>query len=156
MRFYFKETCYRPEMQIYHRVMKTLTLNTSRANQSLLARRRNKNRKSPTPAESHVKSLLDDLGEKYIFEKGLMTEKRFYLVDFYFPKPRKLCLELDGPCHELRKHYDAVRDNFICTKRKMRVLRISNEHALGLNKEKLLALLSLNSRRIPKIKIALA
>jgi very-short-patch-repair endonuclease len=107
-------------------------------------RRQNQNRRSKTPAEAYVCSLLDDMRARYQFEKGLLTKKRFYLVDFYFPSPVKLCLEIDGGYHNEpeQRRKDERRDNFIRNKRKMRVVRITNEHAMSLTREQLANLIS--------------
>lgn len=86
--------------------------------------------------------LLESLGEKYIFEKGFLTEIRFFLVDFYLPKPRKLCIEIDGGCHVGREKYDAERDEFLRTKRKLRIVHLSNQSAFSLNPDSLLRIIT--------------
>lgn len=124
--------------------VKTVALNYSRENQSLMVKRQKENRSEPTPAEAHVIGLLDTMGERYVFEKGLFTAHKFFLVDFYFPKPRKLCLEIDGAYHDspAQKAKDKTRDKFIRTKRKMKVKRITNDHALSLTAQQLFNLIS--------------
>lgn len=126
--------------------MKTATLNLAPENVSLMMRRKSENASAPTIAEAHVISLLDSMDEKYSFEKGLLNEQRFYLVDFYFPKPRKLCLEIDGKYHEDRRAYDECRDSFIRNKRKMNLVRITNEQAMKLDRNGLKKILDDNSR----------
>ncbi len=119
-----------------------MKLNTSPENQSRLHRIQNEHRASPTPAEKHVMGLLTELSEPFIFEKGIFTSRTFFLVDFYLPKPRKLCLEIDGGYHKGQLYYDTMRDNFIRNERKMEVLRITNEVAQTLNAPDLLALIN--------------
>lgn len=127
--------------------MKLAELNLDPENVSLMMRRKNENKSRPTPAEAHVIHLLDLLGEKYIFEKGLLTEDKFYIVDFYFPKPRKLCVEVDGKYHDDRLAYDEHRDSFIRDKRKMNMVRITNEQAMDLDLDGLIKLLDANSKQ---------
>jgi very-short-patch-repair endonuclease len=127
--------------------MKTVNLNLLPDNVSLMMRRKKENQSLPTPAEAHVIRLLDLLGEKYVFEKGLLTGDRFYIVDFYFPKPRKLCLEVDGKYHNDRRAYDERRDSFIRNKRKMNMVRITNERAMGLDLDDMIKLLDDNSKQ---------
>lgn len=124
-------------------MMKTVRLDLSPRTMGLLMRRQHENRREKTPAEAHVFELLESLGIKYVFEKGVLRKHSFYLVDFYFPKPRKLCLEIDGKYHDTpeQRIKDRNRDNFIRNKRNMRVLRITNEQAFALNAEQLMALI---------------
>ena len=106
---------------------------------SLAMRRAKDLVKRATPAEKHVRSLLDEMGIRYTFQKVFCTEKRFFIVDFYLPKPHKLCLELDGSSHRNRWKYDAWRDEFLVRVRKLRVYRMPNENALELNAQGLKA-----------------
>ena len=110
-----------------------LGLNISRANQALLTKRRTELLKRPTVAELHVKSLLDELDEAYIFNKGFYTTNRFFIVDFYIKRRHRLCLEIDGKYHEDRVAYDEGRDWFLKTVRNVRVVRLKNEFALRLD-----------------------
>jgi len=126
--------------------MKAATLNLAPENVSLMMRRKSENASQPTAAEAHVIRLLDILGERYVFEKGLLSETTHYIVDFYFPKPRKLCLEVDGKYHNDRRAYDACRDAFIRDKRNMNLVRITNEQAMELNLDSMIALLDKHSR----------
>lgn len=123
-----------------------MKLNTSPENQSRMYRLQNEHRLEPTLSELHVMGLLKELGERYIFEKGVFTDRTFFLVDFYLPKPRKLCLEIDGGYHKAQLYYDTMRDNFLRKERKMKVLRITNEVAETLNAKELLALINAASR----------
>jgi len=109
-----------------------MDLNRSPENQSLLAIRRNRLIKRATKAELFVKSLLDGMGEKFIFQKGFYTDKRFFIVDFYMKRRRQLCLEIDGEIHEQQSDYDARRDAYLTQVRGFRVLRITNKQALAM------------------------
>lgn len=87
-------------------------------------------------------ALLSELGERFVFEKGVFATHSFFLVDFYLPRPRKLCLEIDGGYHKGQLYYDTMRDNFLRNERKMKVLRITNEVAETMNAKELLALIN--------------
>lgn len=106
-----------------------MKLNTSAENHSRMLRTQNENRRDITPSEKHVMELLEELGERYIFEKAVFATHSFFLIDFYLPRPRKLCLEIDGLYHKDQVWYDNQRDKFLCEDRKMKVLRITNEVA---------------------------
>ncbi len=108
-------------------------LNTSPENQRLLAIRRNKLLLNQTAPEIHVSRLLTELKEKFLPQKGFYTGVRHFIVDFYLPKRRQLCLEIDGKYHENQKQYDEARDRFLTVERGFRVIRITNEHALSLD-----------------------
>jgi len=120
--------------------MKT-KINGTSANLSLLSIRRNRLIKFATAPEKHVRSLLEELGESFIFQKGFCTAYRFFIVDFYLRRRKKLCLEIDGPSHDEQLAYDAARDEFLNSVRGFRVVRISNELALSLTKEDLMAMI---------------
>lgn len=121
---------------------KGLLLNFSPSNQQLLGKYKKTLNLSPTPAETHINKLLVEIGEKFIFNKGFYTEKRFFIVDFYIPKRRKLCLEIDGGYHKDQVDYDMWRDRFLETKRGFRVKRLTNEDALRMNSRSLLGFIS--------------
>lgn len=118
-----------------------MSLNTSPDNHSRMCRLQNEHRSEPTEAEKHVMGLLTELGERHVFEKGVFATRTFFLVDFYLPRPRKLCLEIDGGYHKQQLYYDTQRDNFLRNERKMKVLRITNEVAMTLNAQDLLKLI---------------
>jgi very-short-patch-repair endonuclease len=107
-----------------------------------MLRTQNENRHDITPSEQHVMDLLTELGERFIFEKAVFATHTFFLIDFYLPKPRKLCIEIDGPYHAKQVWYDRQRDEFLTKERKMKVLRITNERADRLNKNQLLELIN--------------
>lgn len=84
-----------------------------------------------TKSEECFKNRLDDLGIRYIFQKGFIGGDFYCIVDFYLPKPYKLCIEIDGGYHnsEEQKRKDWAKDKYL-RGRKMRVLRIKNEDVL--------------------------
>src|SRR5690349_21613449 len=119
-----------------------VNLNLSPENRRLFSLRQRGNRANPTKAEKRIMLLLDVLGERYIFEKGFFTEDRFFLVDFYLPAPRRICLEVDGPYHDGRLSYDFQRDCYIMRTRKInKILRISNDDAMKITAADLLQLI---------------
>lgn len=118
--------------------MEKVKLNLSPENRRLFSKRQLENRSNPTPSEVHVMGLLDALGERYIFEKGFFTENRFFMADFYLPKPRRICIELDGAIHDDRMGYDFARDCYIMRTRNIKkILRIKNEEALKMGTSEL-------------------
>ena len=121
--------------------MKT-KLNTSRENQSLSSRRRDRLVKHATLPELRIVRLLTELGERFIFQKSFFTNYRFFIVDFYIKRRHKLCLEIDGKLHEKTGAYDELRDSFLTEFRKVRVLRITNERAMKITKAQLLKLIT--------------
>ncbi len=106
--------------------------------QALMYKFQRENRANPTPSELRIMNLLQEMGERFVFEKGFYTYNSFYLVDFYLPKPRKVCLEIDGPIHENRLSYDFQRDTWLMRVRRIRaIIRIKNEDAMKITKEEL-------------------
>ncbi len=91
--------------------------------------------------------LLNNLGERFVFEKGVLANKTFFIIDFYLPKPRKLCIEVDGRYHDNRKEYDAMKDEFLTKNRNFNVLRISNDAALAMDANELLHIINMACKR---------
>lgn len=95
-------------------------------------------RKRATPSEVYMDELLKESGIKYIFQKGFINGNGYVIVDFYFPKPYKICLEIDGEYHltpfQIAK--DKWRTNYL-NNRGFRVIRISNEECMKMDIEKL-------------------
>ncbi len=114
-------------------------MNTSPENQSLLAHRRNELIDRITPAEAHIRSLLIELKVKHSFQKGFYSVQTHYIVDFYFKKLGKLCLEIDGEYHNSpeQKAYDEKRTHFLTRVRGFYVRRLTNEQALAMDKHSL-------------------
>lgn len=84
---------------------------------------------NPTEAEYLVKKALDNIGVKYVFQKGFLREKTIRLVDFYFPSPNMVCLEVDGGYHKAQLEYDKYREVMVKRQRKnnLTFVRITNE-----------------------------
>jgi len=96
-------------------------------NQSLLQERQ-RNHKD-TLAEALFEQFLVKNQISYRKQKGFLskTNRRFYIADFYIPKPVKLVIEIDGPYHQNQLKYDSERDRYFREVRHISVLRISNE-----------------------------
>lgn len=81
-----------------------------------------------TLSESRVEQLLKEIGEDYIPQKGFLNGSTHYIVDFYLPRPRELCIEVDGGYHAnpSQTEYDRQRDMFLSLIRGLKVVRITN------------------------------
>lgn len=121
-----------------------MNLNKSPENHSLLSKRRNKLLAKKTKSEKWIELILHFLGEHYMPQKGFLSENTHYIVDFYLPKRKKLCLEIDGGYHTMQaqKEYDARRTFYLEEARGFRVLRLTNEEALEMDGPKLLEFIS--------------
>ena len=99
--------------------------------QSLCSKRQNKLKKYATTAELIFKDKLDQLEIRYLFQKGFIKGKNFCIVDFYLPKPYKICIEVDGGYHN--EPEQIIRDNnrtfYLEKQRGMKVIRFTNEEA---------------------------
>jgi very-short-patch-repair endonuclease len=104
------------------------SINKSPKNMSLMMSCAAGMRKRPTGSELRVKSLLESMGIRFMFQKGFCNHHTHFIVDFYFPRPRRLCLEIDGPIHDTKSQhdYDLVRDTFLRNERGVRVIRLLN------------------------------
>ena len=60
---------------------------------------------------------------------SIQGHRCFYIADFYCAEKR-LVIEADGPIHELRKKYDANRDEVIKS-HNIRVLRFENKKVIN-------------------------
>lgn len=101
---------------------------------SLCHKYRNNLLNNMTYSELIFKQLLDELGIRYLSQKGFIKGNGFYIVDFYIPKPYKLCIEIDGGYHSLPKQIikDKNKDRYLIS-RGFRVLRISNNQVKDLS-----------------------
>lgn len=99
--------------------------------QSLCAKRRNKLIKKATGAELIFKDKLDQMKIRYMFQKGFIAGNNFCIVDFYLPKPYKLCIEIDGGYHSTEEQQirDTNRTNYLERQRGFKVIRFTNEEA---------------------------
>lgn len=118
-------------------------MNTSPENMSLMMRRALSMKLKPTASELRVKSLLKGAGIRFMFQKGFCNHHSHFIVDFYFPRPRRLCLEIDGPIHDTKRQhdYDLVRDAFLRNEKGFRVIRLLNREADHITTEQLLTLI---------------
>ena len=82
-----------------------------------------------TNSEITFKNKLDLLGIRYLFQKGFISGNGYYFVDFYLPKPYKVCVEIDGGYHNTieQKYKDSKKDRYLIEERNFKVLRIKNE-----------------------------
>lgn len=96
--------------------------------QKLCASRRKKLILRATKAETIFRGYLEQKGVYNIFQKGFIAGNGFYIVDFYLPKPHKICIEIDGSVHDSReqKEKDRRKDEYL-KKRGFRVIRFTNE-----------------------------
>lgn len=85
-------------------------------------------KKKPTQSESDFMAKLDQAGIKYMFQKGFIKGSASCIVDFYLPRPHRLCIEIDGGYHQTdeQKSKDAWRDNYLTNERGFKVIRILN------------------------------
>ena len=98
--------------------------------QSLCSIRRNKLIDNSTQSEITFKNKLDKLNIKYCYQKGFIAGDNFCIVDFYLPKPYKLCIEIDGGYHNtpIQIRRDKSRTKYLIN-RGFKVLRLTNREA---------------------------
>jgi len=114
---------------------------TFKEKQKTLFVRTKENRINITPSEAIVKDLLKKIGVKFIFQKSFIKGNYYCIVDFYLPKPYKLCIEIDGEYHnsEEQKQKDIRKDNYLVNERNFCVLRITNKEVEELNQYNLIS-----------------
>ena len=84
-------------------------------------------RKNPTPSEIIVRDKLTELGVDFIFQKGFYKGDYHCIVDFYLPKPLKICIEIDGLIHETEnQNARDIRKSAYLIARGFKVIRIKN------------------------------
>jgi very-short-patch-repair endonuclease len=93
-----------------------------------------------TLSELIIKEKLDKLNVKYIFQKSFIQGNNYCIVDFYIPKPYKICLEIDGKYHESeeQKERDKHKDSYLTNYRGFKVIRIKNEDCVNIDITQLL------------------
>lgn len=93
---------------------------------------------NPTKSESKFKAILDSFGIKNLPQKGFISGNGFYIVDFYLPKPFKICIEIDGEIHNTIKCKckDIRKDFYLSKERGFKVIRIKNKDVNSLPKSK--------------------
>ena len=102
---------------------------TFKDKQKTLFKRLKKLRDNATKSELIFKEILDSLKIKYIFQKGFISGDAYVIVDFYLPKPYKICIEIDGKYHDKQKGKDKWKDDYL-KGRGFRVIRIKNEELI--------------------------
>lgn len=98
------------------------------AKQKTLHPRKAKLIANATKSELIFKDRLDGAGIRYMFNKGFIGGNFYCIVDFYLPRPYRVCVEIDGGYHNTpeQKRKDWAKDKYLIS-RKMRVIRIKNE-----------------------------
>lgn len=92
--------------------------------QSFLMKRKNEMEANPTPSEARLKSALEALGIRHVFQSIKFSKGVYRIFDFYIPKKR-IAIEVDGGYHD--SDYDSRRDRqVIKNRRRITILRFSN------------------------------
>lgn len=99
-------------------------------------------RNRATNSQLVFKKKLDEAGINYIFQKAFIQCDYYCIVDFYLPKPYKICIQIDGKYHEDEKQVrkDWARDKYLTEKRGFKVIRITNEQAEAMTAKEVLSL----------------
>ena len=86
-------------------------------------------RKAATKAENILKKRLKQENIVFDFQKPIIHNKNFRIVDFYFPRGKLLPLvvELDGSSHIGKQQDDLLRENFLKEAINCEILRFRNE-----------------------------
>jgi very-short-patch-repair endonuclease len=82
-----------------------------------------------TEAEKKFGARLEALGVYFMAQKGFVAKGFSCIVDFYFPAPSRLCIEIDGGYHSTPKQIDkdAAKDRYLEDVRGFRIWRIKND-----------------------------
>lgn len=91
--------------------------------QRLVSKRRKQLERDATKSELELKSKLEKMGIDFIFQKGFIAGKGFFICDFYLPR-FKLVIEADGSHHNPKD--DKFKNEYLTKFRNFGVLRISN------------------------------
>jgi len=93
-------------------------------------------KKNATKAELAFEAILKELNIKYMFQKGFIAGRSFFIVDFYIPRPHKTVFEIDGKSHnpKRQKNYDFRRTQTL-KKRGIRVFRFKNKEVINKRNE---------------------
>jgi len=111
--------------------MSTLTFSDK---QKTFFERRLKLINNATKYELDFKLKLDQNNVKYIFQKGFFVGDFYCIVDFYIPKPYKICVEIDGGYHQTKEQIkrDYAKDKYLKS-RGFKIVRINNEDVESYN-----------------------
>lgn len=104
---------------------------TFKEKQKTLFQRAKKLRENATDAEKAFEKKLLALNVKFIFQKGFINDDYYCIVDFYLPRPHKLCIEIDGGYHltPAQQKKDKAKDRYLKNVRGFKVLRLTNKEA---------------------------
>ena len=85
-------------------------------------------RDNATKAELIVYNHLIKKNVKFIFQKGFISGWNYVIVDFYLPKPKKICIEIDGEYHNSHEQArrDWNKDDYLENYRGFKVYRFTN------------------------------
>lgn len=99
-----------------------------RKRQSISSKYQKELKSRATSAEIEMQKILKRAGIKFLFQKDFI----YYIVDFYLPKPKKICIEIDGGYHltEEQIRYDNKKDAWL-ESRGYRVVRFTNEQVFN-------------------------
>lgn len=111
---------------------------TFKDKQKTLFERIKRLRNNPTNSETIFKEKLEIAGIDFVFQKSFIKDNYYCIVDFYLPKPYKICIEIDGEYHfnEPQKVKDGRKDEYLKS-RNFKVLRITNEVAETFDSERI-------------------
>ena len=90
-------------------------------------------RGNATLAEKRMQGILDELDLRYMFQKGFFASGFHCIVDFYIPKPYKLCIEINGSAHDdsSARYRDAAKERYLVNKRGFNFLSVTNEEVFS-------------------------
>lgn len=96
-----------------------------------------------TPSELKIAALLTSLNINFIPQKAFIAHGFYCFVDFYLPKPIRVCIEVDGGYHTTPEQTikDKGRDKYL-NLRGFHVVRITNESANSMQAEELQTLIT--------------
>lgn len=81
-----------------------------------------------TPSEKTFRLRLERAGVDFIPQKAFIQGGGYYFVDFYLPKPLKVCVEIDGGYHDDAEQAESDRRKDAYLRgRGFTVVRIRNE-----------------------------
>lgn len=111
---------------------------TFKDKQKTLGKRKQSLKNRPTLSEIFFRRKLDSLKIKYIFQKGFIAGDNYCIVDFYLPKPYKICVEINGGYHDSidQTIKDAWRYKYL-NERNFRVWVLTNEEANNITEEEI-------------------
>ncbi len=113
---------------------------------SRMVSHKNSLKRRATPSEVRILRMLKEKNARFIFQKAIFTKTSYFITDFYFPKPLRIVLEVDGGYHANTVEYDASRTEWLKANRKIKVIRITNDQADSITAEELQALIPFQTK----------